>query len=372
MIRLLLCALFFTFCVKSVECQTKSIPMEEENWDVQGEKFNFEMKEGQKSLFLQRSSALAKNVKFENGIIEFDILFAESRKFVGFIWRVADNNFEELYLRPHQSGNPDANQYTPVFNGNSGWQLYHGEGHGQPFNYRFDEWMHVKIAFKDQDAEFYIDDMETPLFRAYELKKDSEAGLLGFRANGPEGGAYFANFKYTVTDDITFTAPPVEKPELGAEVISSWQISSMAFNAKDLEDIGNIGQLKKSVPKWTTLKAESTGTINISRIQARSREINTVFAKCIIQSESDQVKQLDFGYSDEVVVMCNDQLLYRGDNSFRSRDYRYLGTIGYFDSVYLPLKKGKNEITIAVREGFGGWGLRAKLKDLEGVKILYK
>jgi len=34
--------------------------------------------------------------------------------------------FEHFYIRPHQSGNPDANQYTPVFNGVSAWQLYHG------------------------------------------------------------------------------------------------------------------------------------------------------------------------------------------------------------------------------------------------------
>ena len=45
-----------------------------------------------------------------------------------------------------------------------------------------------------------------------------------------------------------------------------------------------------------------------------------------------------------------------------SRDYRFLGTIGYFDAVYLQLKKGRNDLWIAVSENFGGWGIKAKLE----------
>jgi hypothetical protein len=47
-----------------------------------------------------------------------------------------------------------------------------------------------------------------------------------------------------------------------------------------------------------------------------------------------------------------------------SRDYRYLGTIGLFDSVTLPLKAGENEIWIAVSEAFGGWGIMDRIVDL--------
>jgi hypothetical protein len=359
----------FIFCVNFCFAQQKSISMEEANWDIQGQKFQFEEKDGKNSLYLERSTAIAKEVDFKNGMVEFDILFPESRKFIGFIWRVQKgNNFEEFYLRPHQSGNPDANQYTPVFNGNSGWQLYHGEGYSKPYAYKFDEWMHVKIVFKDQEAEFFIDDMEQPLFRALELKHKAVAGKLGFRATGPEGGAYFANFKYQVTEDITFKNPPIEQEELSPETISTWSVSS-TFEGKTLEKVTSLQQFDTKLTNWESLQAENSGTINISRLRQRSPEVNTVFTKCIITSDKDQVKQMAFGYSDAVWVFCNDQLLYGGDNTFRSRDYRYLGTIGYFDAVYLPLKKGKNEIWIAVKEGFGGWGLKAKLADLEGLKF---
>lgn len=61
--------------------------------------------------------------------------------------------------------------------------------------------------------------------------------------------------------------------------------------------------------------------------------------------------------------------MYAGDNTYQSRDYRYLGTIGLFDTVVLPLVAGANEIVIAVTEAFGGWGVMAELDDLDGVSI---
>ena len=115
--------------------------------------------------------------------------------------------------------------------------------------------------------------------------------------------------------------------------------------------------------EWQKLKPEPSGTINIARLRKRSPEKNTVFAKVIIDSEVEKTKILQLGYSDRVKVFCNDQLIYRGNNNYISRDFRYLGTIGYFDEIALPLKKGANEIWVAVSENFGGWGLRGKLLD---------
>lgn len=53
-----------------------------------------------------------------------------------------------------------------------------------------------------------------------------------------------------------------------------------------------------------------------------------------------------------------------------SRDYRFLGTVGYFDEVYVDLKKGKNELWIAVSETFGGWGVKAQLENMDGLEVL--
>jgi len=62
-------------------------------------------------------------------------------------------------------------------------------------------------------------------------------------------------------------------------------------------------------------------------------------------------------------------LLYAGSNTFKSRDYRFYGTIGLWDDVYLDLKKGTNRVVIAVSEDFGGWGVEARLSDQRGISL---
>jgi hypothetical protein len=74
------------------------------------------------------------------------------------------------------------------------------------------------------------------------------------------------------------------------------------------------------------------------------------------------VKKLSLGYSDEVSVFLNDKILYRGRSAQYFRDPGFLGIIDpENDAVYLPLKKGKNELMLAVSELGGGWGFICRL-----------
>jgi len=58
-------------------------------------------------------------------VVELDLAVSAQRDSHGIVWRLADReNFESFFVRPHQMGNPDAVQNTPVFN--DIWQLYHG------------------------------------------------------------------------------------------------------------------------------------------------------------------------------------------------------------------------------------------------------
>ena len=91
---------------------------------------------------------------------------------------------------------------------------------------------------------------------------------------------------------------------------------------------------------------------------------NTVFARVVVTADQAGVKELVLGYSDAAAVFVNDTLIYRGNNGYLTRDYRYLGTIGLFDSVALSLQAGENEIWVAVSEAFGGWGIMATISDL--------
>ena len=139
-------------------------------------------------------------------------------------------------------------------------------------------------------------------------------------------------------------------------LIESWQLSDLQSDDK-FENSLTLSKSDLNEIQWQSVPVQSSGVLNIGQYLQRSDGNNTGVVKLNLKSESKQVKQLNLGYSDFVRVYVNGQILYSGATNFISRDYRYLGTIGYFDSVYLPLKKGDNEVLFVVRENFGGWGL---------------
>ncbi|MDW7695900.1 hypothetical protein R9C00_25510 [Flammeovirgaceae bacterium SG7u.111] len=341
---------------------------DESAWEVQAKKYEFKEHKGKPALYLENGAASLKGASLKNGVIEYDILFAESRKFLGVRFRQQDtNNFEDFYIRAHQSGNPDAMQYTPVFNGISGWQLYYGEGHSTAYSYNFNEWIHVKLLVADDKMDVFINDMAQPVLHVNDLKREAEAGGIGFSTGG--GSAYFANLSYQSMENVELVSNVKENPTPELGTIQKWEVSP-AFAQSDLDNVYSLKDKKDMDGMgWKPLWSEFTGTANLAQMVVFSKETNTVFAKVTINSSKNQVKKLDFGYSDIAKVFVNEQLVYSGQRTFRTRDYRYLGTIGYFDAVYLDLKKGKNEIVFAITENFGGWGLKAKLADMEGIEM---
>jgi len=71
-----------------------------------------------------------------------------------------------------------------------------------------------------------------------------------------------------------------------------------------------------------------------------------------------------------VRVFLNGRLLYSGNDTYTSRDYRFLGTMGLFDEVALPLEAGDNELWFAVSEDFGGWAIVAEIAPTDGLEVL--
>jgi len=128
--------------------------------------------------------------------------------------------------------------------------------------------------------------------------------------------------------------------------------------------------------KWERVDAEDPGMVVINRYR-RSPNIDTperadrirgvvtgsevVFARTIIHSERAQMRRINLGYSDDVVVFLNGKPIYAGNNELGFRQPDFLGLLDvYGDAVYLPLMKGDNELVLAVTEFFGGWGFMCK------------
>lgn len=347
------------------------VPFDSGRWQWNAAEHRVEDHLGRKSLYLKDGIATVSGASFTNGAIEFDVAFTAERGFMGGIWRVVDpSNYEEFYLRPHQSGNPDANQYTPIFNGVSGWQLYHGKRFSVPTVYRFNEWIPVKILFSGAQAEFYIGDMEKPALFVDELKRGVEPGSVGLRVLD-FAPAWFSNFSYTVMESPPLKGRPGKSEPAPENVIPSWWVSD-AFRESSLGDKTSLGPDDLAPRKWTRLLTERSGLANLARVQGVQFGKNTVFARKVVRSSREQVKRLDFGFANQVRVYLNGRLLFRGSDLARSRDYRFLGSIGYFDSLYLPLREGDNEILMAVSEepeDLGGWGIQARFEDLAGITL---
>ncbi len=362
------------------------VPFNSDRWKIEAAGHVLDAYKGETNvLLLQRGDALLQDVDFENGIIEFDIFLDNRRGFPGVIFRMQDNtNYEEFYLRPHLSGMPDAMQYAPVFNSNSAWQLYHDQanlvqngrvsfemrdhnGYNTFYDYPYDRWLHVKLVVSGIRAEVYFDHEEVPTLHISQLRHGFSHGNIGITTS--VSPFYFSNFSYTPMKNVQLTAVTETAVVPEEHRIPTWEISNV-ISEESIKDVVRLTPGTLDTLIWQSVQSEPTGLINISAQRVLSdRTMNTVFARVNINSKGERITKLDFGFSDRVQVYCNGQLLYAGNNSYLTRDYRFLGTIGYFDSVYLPLKNGINEVILAVSETFGGWGLQGKFENMEGITL---
>lgn len=347
--------------------QVQNIPLDTLNWEIEAKSYVLETYKGQEAIYLQGGSMRLKEVAMRNGTIEYDIFLKKEQAFPGLYFRINEEDAEHFYLRPHQSGNPDANQAIPLTKGLSPWQLYYGKRYSFPYTYRYDDWTHVKVVFKENKAQVFLDYSDSPNL-SWELFHSPKEG--GISLNGGNAtGMHIANIKIDKTSPNLIDFKPIARKPIEG-LIPEWEVSDK-FEEKALDDI-MVSTRVISDRKWNKkIRVEEGTAANISREVQRydNTKENTVFARVTITAEDSTTKLFEFGYSDRVVVILNGKPIYKGSNNFRSRDYRYLGTVGLFDAVFLNLNKGKNTLLLAVSEDFGGWLVTGKLSSMEGIKI---
>jgi len=356
---LLFCPL--TVSVLKSHAQT-TIPFDSPRWTIKADSAIREEYLGRPCLKLINGVALLKDAHFTNGIIEFKIALEQARYFPGMRFRMEDEgNGESYYLRPHQSGNPDAMQYYPEYNGAGSWQLYYGKGFNNAHKLPFDRWLSIKILVSGTRAEVYFDKEKEPVLYIHKLRRPLAAGMIALD-NGWPVPARYADFSYTATDSVQLMNSPAPEPVLPATVFTSWQVST-PFDEKQIQSRPSLSPQDTSSLQWRTLPTDERGVADLSILAGTMPGKNTVFVRQVIESDRPQIKKFSFGFSDRVRVYLNSKLLYAGEDNFLSRDYRFLGTMGYFDELYLDLKKSRNEILMAISEDAGGWGVQARLED---------
>lgn len=354
-------------CVLSGATWAEDYRVNGQTWSLSDQGASIVDHMGRKAVKVNRGTLTLKDMTFGDGIIEFDIAMPGVRGFAGVTFRTRDGGMgENFYLRGHLSGMPDANQYQPVFNGNSAWQIFHGARYSAPTPYAADRWTKVKLVVKGTKMDVYIDS-EQPVLHVDNLMLGDAPG--GINLNGFVADFYYSNMRVTRDDSVTLTGTPAPLPDLPTGLIKSFSVGTTAVAAEKVEAKAWLDKALMEDQSWQTLAVGETGALNLGQVSARTRDINTLLVKLNLKADEAKTIQLKYGFSDRVTVFLNGHALVHGNDTYQTRDYRYLGTIGLFDSVFLPLEAGDNEVVFAVTEAFGGWALMAATPDQTGIEV---
>lgn len=358
----------------SQNLQTLSLSPDSPRWEFQGQAKATEYL-GRKSIYLNGGAAVVKDFEMRDGIIDVDVATPANRGFFGPQFRITSdgNNAEWIYLRQHKSGLPDAMQYTPVLNTGLNWQIYSGQGFTGAVEIPKNEWFHLRLEITGAQAKLFVKDMSKPALIMDDLKTDIQKGQIALAVL--IGETYFSNFEVRETPAVEWKRNP---PPMPAGTLTKWRLSP-SFDAltRNLEQ--PLSPTEISATKWQEIEAESPGFVAINRYRESphprvsfandfskrlepQKGMQVVYARTEIESDREEVKKLYLGYSDDVSVFLNGKILYRGRSAQYFRDPAFLGIMdAENDAVFLPLKKGRNELMLAVSELGGGWGFICRL-----------
>ena len=354
--------------------QTLSVAPDSPRWELEGEAKPAEYL-GRKCLLLDGGAAVLKDFEMRDAVIDVDVATPAARGFFGIQFRLADEgaNGEWVYLRQHKSGLPDALQYTPVLNTGANWQIYNGAGFTGAVDIPRDTWFHLRLEVAGAQAKLFVKDMEKPALVMTDLKSGVRKGLVAL--HDLTGATYFSNFEIRATPDAPWERRP---PPMPPQTLTQWSISP-SYDALARDPERPLTPAESAAIAWQAVEAEAPGFVVLYRYrQAPHLRVSfatdfskrlepqpgtqLLYARTTLDSDRDQVKKLSLGYSDEVSVFLNGQILFRGRSAQNFRDPGFLGIVNpEDDTLYLPLKKGKNELMLAVSELGGGWGFICRL-----------
>ena len=374
MSRHLAACAFALLAARVASSETLAVPPDSPRWELEG-KASVAEHQGRKCLLLDGGGATLKDFELRDGVIDVDVSTPAARGFFGIQFRIAKNgaDAEWVYLRQHKSNLPDALQYTPVLGTGLNWQIYNGPGFTGPVDIPKDVWFHLRLEVTGAQAKLYVRDMEKPALVMNDLKSGIQKGQVALAVL--TGATYFSNFEIRTTSDAAWER---RLPAMPAGTLTKWSISP-SLDALTRDPDRPLPKSESDALAWQDVEAEPPGFVVLYRyLEAPHPKVSfagdfskrldpqpgmrVVYARTTIESDRDQVKKLSIGYSDEVAVFLNGQVFFRGRSAQNFRDPGFLGIVNpENDTLYLPLKKGRNELMLAVSELGGGWGFICRL-----------
>ena len=133
-----------------------------------------------------------------------------------------------------------------------------------------------------------------------------------------------------------------------------------------------VANLPKPESFTENIVAERKGLINLTRKFGGNATRKVVWLKANIKATVAQKNLLQLGFSDEVWVFLNGQMVFVDKNIYLQPPMRKYpdGRISIQNAKFnLNLKAGDNEILIAVANDFYGWGIIARMETMDGISF---
>lgn len=358
----------------------RRLPFTDAGWDTTDPKARIETLGGREALRLTTALSYRRDVNLADGTIEFDLWSTGERAFAYVQFRMqSDDEFETIYFRLHKSRLPDTIQYDPVYQRLGNWQLFHGADATAAVDLPPGRWIHVRLELLGEKAALFVGDSAEPVLAIPKLARGAGTGYIALRSflganirGDVEPPTSFANVVVrpgAVSYDFSRIQPQPHRPLPG--LVTRFRFSP-AF-APGEGPVEKVPDTLGTPSAWPVVSAAPSGLVVIGKEVKIPKEIRRRYASVAsfrVRAAEAGVRRLRLGFSDEVTVYLNDQILYYGDQHYSFNFPRQEGLI-HLDqaSVYLPLKKGDNEIQLVVSEVFGGWGLMAQFPDTSGLTI---
>jgi hypothetical protein len=354
------------------------IPMTADRWTTTAGTVNFidymgkpsmELKAGNNAQHIPSGEAALKELTFRSGTIEYDVVATNDMGAV-FIFRRADkDNYENFYLRPRPKCEdaPDCVQYAPQTHGVLLWDMF--PQYQGPAPLRQGEWNHVKLVVSGRRMNVFINGATQPTLKIGRLEGDTDEG--GLMLQGP---GIFANL--TVTPDaVEDLSGDPEKDATASDdrYLRHWHLSPFSKLAAD--QAPTLADLPSPSTAWTPLEAERGGLVNMSRVYGlplARPDRAVVWLTTSIHSNIAQKKHVSLGWTREIFVFVNGQLVFADKNLYQPEVARKTpdGRLSLQNgSLMLPLKAGDNELAVAVVNNFYGWGLEMRLDDAKDLNL---
>jgi len=312
-------------------------------------------------------SALIKNSDQWGSLrIEGTMLFpTKEDNYLGFIYnyqkQVNREDFGLLYVK----GNGSYIRANPWRDGNVSRLLY------EEYKTKLEEdqavkigvWHTFKMEVVNEICHLYINDMELPkvTFGLFEF----ESGKIGFQPRVTGGEVWIDNIKVTPIKEFSYKGENI--PNIVYEpdsLITRWEVLG-PFNKPNtlIERTLNYNEFSIEINgrsyAWETFKTDLRGGVITGRVTEYEGENTVAYFRTFFDADYDKTVTLHFTSTDELALFVNGKdfgRVYRDGYFYKDNDWN-----AWYDfwknpqhsgsQVKIPLKKGKNQLIIRVRNG---------------------